>query len=80
MYCMLSLLIRSGFPQKVCQLQTESTVFAGHHLNSQRLNDDMRLNMSLLVRFCRGPERTHFINNDMFHNLNIFTTTLSLQS
>jgi len=46
-------LIRPGFPQKDFQLSTWPTIFAGHHLNSQRLKDDMRLNISSLVRFCR---------------------------
>ena len=38
--------------------------FAGHHLDNQRLNDDMRLNISSLVRLGRlgrlvkGPEKT----------------------
>lgn len=32
--------------------------FAGHHLDSQRLNDDMWLNMSSLVMLVRGPEKT----------------------
>jgi len=33
-------------------------LFARHHLDSQRVKDDMRLNMSSLVRFDRGPEKT----------------------
>ena len=56
--CMPSLLIRPGFPQKVFQLSMKPTSFSGHHLDSQRLNDDMRLYMSSLVRFGRGPEKT----------------------
>ena len=55
---MPSLLIRPGFLQNVGQLFTKPTLFSGHHLDSQRLNEDMRLNMSSLVRFGRGPEKT----------------------
>jgi len=33
-------------------------LFAGHHLDNQRLKEDMRLNMSSLVRFGRGPEKS----------------------
>ena len=47
---MLSLLIRPGLPQRVCQLSMNPTTFAGHHLDSQRLNGDMWLNISSLVR------------------------------
>ena len=32
--------------------------FAGHHLDNQWLKDDMQLNMSSVVRFLRGPEKT----------------------
>lgn len=55
---MPSLRIRPGLPQKVCQWSTKPTSFAGHHLDNQRRNDDMRLYMSSLVRFGRGPEKT----------------------
>lgn len=52
--CMPSLLIRPGLPQKVCQLSTKPTSFAGHHLDSQQLNANMRLTVSSLVRQGRG--------------------------
>ena len=55
--CMPSLLIRPGLPQKVCQLSMKPTSFAGHHLDNQRLNCDMRLYMSSLVRLGSGPEK-----------------------
>lgn len=42
---MPSLLIRPGRTQKVCQLSTKSTPLPGHHLDSQRLSDEMRLNL-----------------------------------
>ena len=54
---MPSLPIRPGFPQKDDQLSMKPTSFAGHHLDSQRLNDDMRLYMSSLVRLGKGPEK-----------------------
>ena len=53
-----SLRIRPGFPQKVDQLSTKPTSLSGHHLKSQRRNDDRRLNMSSLVILGRGPEKT----------------------
>ena len=56
--CMPSLLIRPGFPQKVCQLSMKPTLFTGHHFDSQRLKEDMRLYMSSLIKFGRGPEKT----------------------
>ena len=56
--CMPSLLIRPGLPQKVRQLSMKPTSFTGHHLDNQRLNADMRLYMSSLVKFGRGPEKT----------------------
>lgn len=33
-----------------------------HHLNTQQLSDDMRLNMSSLVRLGKGPEKTMQFN------------------
>lgn len=52
-----SLFIRPGFPQKLCQFCMKPTLLLGHHLDNQRLNDDMRLYMSSLVMFGRGPEK-----------------------
>ena len=46
---MPSLLIKPGFPQKGCQLSMKPTWFAGHHLDSQRWKDAMRLYMTSLV-------------------------------
>ncbi len=43
---MPSLLIRQPLPQNVRQLSTKTTLFAGHHLDSQRMSDDMRPNIS----------------------------------
>ena len=54
---MISLLIRPGFPQNVCQLSIKAISFAGHHRDNQRWSDDMRLNISLLVELGRGPEK-----------------------
>jgi len=34
------------------------TLFAGHHLDNQQLKEDMRLNMSSLVWFSRGQEKS----------------------
>ena len=51
-------LTRPGFLQKVCQLSTKPTPFTGHHLDSQRLKDNMRLNMSPPDVLGRGPEKT----------------------
>ena len=53
-----SLLIRPGLGQKVCQLSMKPTSFAGHHLDNQWLDNDMRLNMWSIVRLGRGPEKT----------------------
>ena len=69
---------RPGFLQKVCQLSTKPTPFTGHHLDSQRLKDNIRLNMSSPVVLGRGPEKighrfcksTHRFNinfNDLRH-------------
>ncbi|RCU35057.1 hypothetical protein DVA81_18185 [Acinetobacter baumannii] len=55
---MPSLLIRPSLPQNIGQLSMRPTSFAEHHLDNQRLNDDMRLYMSSLVKFGRGPEKT----------------------
>ena len=55
---MPSLLIKPGFPQKGCQLYMKPTWFAGHHLDSQRWKDAMRLYMTSLVTLGRGPEKT----------------------
>ena len=54
---MPSLLIKPGFPQKGCQLSMKPTWFAGHHLDSQRWKDAMRLYMTSLVTLGRGPEK-----------------------
>ena len=51
-------LTRPGFLQKVCQLSTKPTPFTGHHLDSQRLKDNMRLNMASPDVLGRGPEKT----------------------
>ena len=40
-----SLLIRPDLPQKIFQLSMKPTLFAGHHLDSQWLNDDIQLNI-----------------------------------
>ncbi len=55
---MSSLLIRPGLPQNFHQFSTKPTPFSGHHLNSQRLKDDMQQSMSSLVILGRGPEKT----------------------
>lgn len=55
---MTSLLIYPGLPLKVFQLSTKPTPLAGHYLDSQRLNEHMRLNISSLVGFGRGLEKT----------------------
>ncbi|TWW67064.1 hypothetical protein D4764_02G0001050 [Takifugu flavidus] len=47
---------QTRFPQKVLQLSTKATWFSGHHRDSQRRSDDMRLNISSLARLGRGPE------------------------
>lgn len=49
----LSLLIRPGLTQKVCQF----TALPGHHLDSQRLSDEMWLNVSSQL-MGRDPEKT----------------------
>ncbi|KAK0154198.1 hypothetical protein N1851_003710 [Merluccius polli] len=41
-----------------CQLSMKPTWFAGHHLDSQRWKDAMRLYMTSLVTLGRGPEKT----------------------
>lgn len=38
-----SLLIRPGGAQKVCQLSTKPTSFAGHHLDNQYLTHDIQM-------------------------------------
>lgn len=38
--------------------ERKPTFLAGHHLDSQRLKDDMQVNMSSLVRVGGGPEKT----------------------
>ena len=51
----LVVVIRPGLPQKVHELSVKPMLFAGHPLESQRLNDDMHLYMSSLVKLGRGP-------------------------
>ncbi len=58
-----SLLIRPGPPQNVNQLSTKNTSFSGHHLDSQRLSDDMQLNISSLVKSGRSPGITEHLKH-----------------
>ena len=77
---MPSLLIRPGLPYKVCQLSMKPTLFAGHQLDNQQLNDDMRLDILSLVRMGKGPEKT--TESDIVfakaHQLNINFSDLQL--
>ena len=55
--CMPSLPIRPVFPSKVCQWFIKPTLLSGHHLDNQRLNEDIRLYISSSIIFGRGPEK-----------------------
>ncbi|MED6295354.1 hypothetical protein CHARACLAT_030897 [Characodon lateralis] len=48
---------QTRFSPKCLPVINVATSFSGHHLDSQWLNDSMRLNMSSLVRSGRGPEK-----------------------
>lgn len=54
---MLSFLISPGLPPKVFQLPILLTLFAGHQLDTQCLNDNMWLYTMWLFRLERGPEK-----------------------
>ena len=55
--CMPSLPIRPVFPSKEVQWFMKPTLLSGHHLDNQRLNEDIRLYISSLIIFGRGPEK-----------------------
>lgn len=49
--------MRPGFNPNIFQLFMKPTLFSGHQLDSQQLNDDRLLMMWALVRLGRGPEK-----------------------
>lgn len=70
---------------EVLQLSAKPTSLAEHLLDSQRLNDDMQLNMSSVVRYGRGPEETmsnivfaYVHTNSTLRNIN-FTDLLCIR-
>ena len=55
--CMPSLAIRPVFPSNDSQLFIKPTLLSGHHLDNQQWNCLVRLYISSLIMFGRGPEK-----------------------